>query len=143
MIVGRFVKPWTVALVAVLLVAVSPIRGISVLCISDQGHLEVESIGSSCCDKEPAPQIPSAPLIEGSTVDCGTCVDVLFAQDASRASQRGFSAQCGSSIINSLSIFPVQQTGFVETNGSKVISSNLGFSIVLQAHSQFSAVIRC
>lgn len=136
-------KPWTIALVAVLLVAVSPIRGISVLCISDQGHLEVESIGSSCCDKEPAPHIPSAPLVEESADDCGTCVDILFAQDASRASQRGLSAYNGNSLFTSVSSVPLQFTGFLGTSCSKEINSQLDFSIVAQASSRFPTVIRC
>jgi hypothetical protein len=143
MIVGRFVKPWTIALVAVLLVAVSPIRGMSVLCISDQGHLEVESIGSSCCDQEPAPQIPTAPLVEESTDDCGTCVDVLFAQDASRASQRGLSAHYGNSLFASILSTPLQLTDFLGANASKEINPYLDFSIVAQARSRFPTVIRC
>lgn len=143
MIVGRFVKPWTIALVAVLLVAVSPIRGMSVLCISDQGHFEVESIGSSCCDQEPAPQVPTAPLVEESTDDCGTCVDVLFAQDASRASLRGLSAHYGNSLFASILSTPLLLTGFLGANASKEINSHLGFSIVAQASSRFPTVIRC
>lgn len=143
MIVGRFVKPWTIGLVAILLVAVSPIRGMSVLCISDQGHLEVESIGSSCCDQEPAPQIPTAPLVEESTDDCGTCVDVLFAQDASRASQRGLSAHYGNSLFASILSTPLQLTGFLGANASKEINLSLDSSIVPLTNSQFSNVIRC
>lgn len=136
-------KPWTIALVAVLLIAVSPIRGMSVLCISDQGHLEVESIGSSCCDQESSPQIPSAPLFEESTDDCGTCVDVLFAHDVSRASQRGLSAHNGNSLFTSVSSVPLQFTGFLGANASKEINSYLDFSTVAQASSRFPTVIRC
>lgn len=143
MIVGRFVKPWTIVLVAVLLVAVSPIRGMSVLCISDQGHLEVESIGLSCCDQEPTPQIPTAPLVEESTDDCGTCVDVLFAQDASRASLRGLSAHHGNSLFASVLSTPLQLTGVLGANCSKEINSYFDFSTVARASSRFPTVIRC
>lgn len=143
MIVDRFVQPWTVALIVILLLAVSPLRGISVLCISEMGHLEVEFVGSSCCDQESTPQIPSALLVEESANDCGTCVDVLFSQDASRSSQRGLSAHYGNSLLSSTLSIPLQLTGFLGTNSSKDINSNLYSSIAPQATNQFSAVIRC
>lgn len=143
MIVGRFVKPWSVALIVILLAAVSPLRGISVLCISEMGHLEVEFVGSSCCDQESAPQIPSALLVEESTDDCGTCVDVLFSQDASRSSQRGLSVHYGNSLFSSISSTPLQLTGFLGANCSKEINLSLDSSIVPLTNSQFSNVIRC
>lgn len=136
-------KPWSVALIVILLAAVSPLRGISVLCISEMGHLEVEFVGSSCCDQESAPQIPSAPLVEESTDDCGTCVDVLFSQDASRSSQRGLSAHYGNSLFSSISSTPLQLTGFLGANCSKEINLSLDSSIVPLTNSQFSNVIRC
>lgn len=136
-------KTWTIALIGMLLIAVSPIRGISVLCISDQGHLEVESIGSSCCDQESSPQIPITPLLEASTDDCGTCVDVPFAQDASRASLHGLSAQYGNSLFASVLSTPLQLTGFLGANASKEVNSHLNFSIIAQASSRFPTVIRC
>jgi hypothetical protein len=137
------VKPWSVALIVILLVAVSPLRGISVLCISEMGHLKVEFVGSSCCDQESAPQIPSALLVEESTDDCGTCVDVLFSQDASRASQRGSSAYPSYSLFNSNSSIPQLLTGFLGTDCSKEINSQCSFFIVPLANNQFSTVIRC
>lgn len=143
MIVGRFLKPWTIALIVILLVAVSPIRGISVLCISEMGHLEVEFVGSSCCDQESIPQIPSALLVEESTDDCGTCVDVLFTQDASRASQRGLSVHYGNSLFSSVSIIPLKRTDFPGAYCSKEISPNRVFSSVSLSNSQLSTVIRC
>lgn len=136
-------KPWTIALIVILLVAVSPIRGISVLCISEMGHLEVEFVGSSCCDQESTPQIPSALLVEESTDDCGSCVDVLFTQDASRASQRGLSAHYGSSLFSSILDIPVKLTGFLGANCSKETNPNRLFSSVSLSNSQLSTVIRC
>lgn len=99
----------------------------------------MESIASSCCDQESTPRTPSAPLFEGSTDDCGTCVDVLFAQDVSRASQRGLSAHYG----NSTSVLPVQPAGLVGTSDTEELGPILSFSIVIQANSRFSTVIRC
>ena len=84
MCVGRFVKTWTIALIGVLLIAVSPIRGISVLCISELGHLEIEVAGSSCCEQAATPSEPTAPLVAESADDCGSCVDVIFAQNIAR-----------------------------------------------------------
>lgn len=143
MIVGRYVKPWSIALIVILLIAVSPIRGISVLCISEMGHLEVEFVGSSCCDQEAAPSFPSVLVIEDAIDDCGTCIDVLFSQEASRTFQRELSVHDGTSLFSSILSIPQRLTGFLGASRAEKTNPGRVFSSISQNDSQHFSVIRC
>lgn len=141
MIVGRFVKPWSIALIVILLAAVSPIRGISVLCISDMGHLEMEFVGSSCCDQVSAPRIPSVLVVEEAIDDCGSCVDILFTQEISPSLQRGIVPHYGNVLFDASSVNSVQIADFVSSNDFDGI--NPCTAPAPTSNTQFSSVIRC
>lgn len=60
------------------------VKTMSVLCISDLGHLEFETAGSSCCTQDAATSWPVGSIFAHADKDCGSCVDVFFAQDIAR-----------------------------------------------------------
>jgi hypothetical protein len=64
------------------------VKTVSVLCISDLGHLELEVAGSSCCTQDAAISHPVDPLFAASDGDCGSCVDVFFRHDIARIMNR-------------------------------------------------------
>lgn len=76
------------ALILAALLAGSHARGLSILCINDGGHLEVEVIGADCCDRDcPLDATAQAHSFAAGEDGCGSCIDLLIAHDATRASQ--------------------------------------------------------
>lgn len=64
----------TFAAVALLMVALTP--AVTVVCVSSQGHLQLESLLASCCAALPNTQAPARQGSVGSVAGCSNCNDL-------------------------------------------------------------------
>jgi len=72
------------AAAALLLLLNVHVKTMTVLCISDAGHIEIETAGSACCVQDAATSYPVDPQLLAAADDCGACMDVQLAQDVAR-----------------------------------------------------------
>ena len=140
---GRFIKSWTIAVVGIILIAVSPIRGVSVLCIGEPGHWEIEVIGSPCCEQVVTVPVPIASLMIGSADDCGSCIDVLFAHDVTGVSLNNLASRPAENLFGPLPNVLALSTVFPCDYCAPLAVARRDFTICSAVHSRFSAVIRC
>ena len=133
----------TTATVVLLTLFSMYVKTVSVLCISDLGHMEIEVVGSSCCTHDEAISHPMDPQIAASDGDCGSCVDVLFEKDIARIVNRirvapnnnAPSGPSANAII--FSSLVVRDQGRQETIPLRDLTCNT------IAPDRFSTVIRC
>ncbi len=138
-----YMKNWTIALFGILLIAASPIRGFSVLCISELGHLEIEVVGSSCCKQEATPTMPNASFVAEPTDECGSCVDVLFAHEVTAVSLNNLATRPADRLFGPLSNAFAQSAVSPCDYCTHSALAQRDFPIAPLLHSQFSAVMRC
>lgn len=82
---------WGGAAAVLLMFFMVHVKNITVLCISDSGHIEIEAAGSACCVRDADTSASALPQLIAAPDDCGACLDVLLAQDVARTA-RGIQA---------------------------------------------------
>ena len=106
-------KPF-VAVIVLLMTCVSPISDVSVLCIGESGHMQLDPFGFLCCATSDQHGKQDVPSLLGMEDECGSCIDIFFPVDsidlhAARTSSP-VSIECGQVSLGSLSTFPIYQS---------------------------------
>jgi len=139
----RVVKTWTITLASVSLLTFFPFHGNSVLCLSEIGHLEIEVAGSSCCAQDTETSIPVDPSFVQADNDCGTCVDMFFAQHIARMADCIQVAPSNNSSIDLIPCGPLLPSASINDQDAQTTISFRVHARNLVVSSRLSGVIRC
>lgn len=125
----------TFAAVILLMVALTP--AVTVVCVSSQGHLQLESLLASCCGALPNTQEPARQGSVGSVAGCSNCSDLPLLSTAELPDLRLCLAdnQVWSSLV------PSDLTA--ETSSLTALASHAGILLVSAANTSSSSPLRC
>lgn len=143
MLVNRLLKPIYAGLI-LLMICNSPVCGLSVLCMSESGHMKLETVWSSCCTSaEQSINRDDSSLVADDS-ECGSCTDISFRLDSAHHFMTSiFSVAQASPVwapagFSSVSTTPQAETSlfcFVGLQETSIFSSAF--------YTHFSSVIRC
>lgn len=81
MLISQLQKPIYVGLI-LFMIFNSPICGLTVLCMSESGHMKLETALSSCCTEADLPVNQDDLGVVSDDSECGTCTDISFRLDS-------------------------------------------------------------